>query len=144
MKFYIHPINPHYAATHADDYFEGWKFGIWEHPYPALEPGFYRFQSKHLEAARDTQQQAEQASRDIPDLPVKGEWLTPTGQPGPLWRSRRWSAVLSNGPGRTCNIARPESLIDSTAQQVLQTCWAVLFAEERTAWRAMRANQAER
>jgi hypothetical protein len=76
MRFYIHPINPHYAATHADDYFEGWKFGIWEHPYPALEPGFYRFQSKHLEAARDTQKQAEQASRDIPDLPVKGEWLT--------------------------------------------------------------------
>jgi hypothetical protein len=75
MKFYIHPINPHYAATHADDFFEGWEFGIWEHPYPALEPSLYRFQSRNLEAARDTQRQAEEASCKLPDLPVKGEWL---------------------------------------------------------------------
>jgi len=75
MKFYIHPINPHYSATYADDFFAGWKFGIWEHPYPALEPFHYRYQSKHLEAARDTQKQAEKASRKLPDEPVNGEWM---------------------------------------------------------------------
>lgn len=75
MKFYIHPINPHYAATHADDFFAGWHFGIWEHPYPALEPCHYRFQSKNLDAARDTQKKAEQAARRLPDERVLGEWL---------------------------------------------------------------------
>jgi hypothetical protein len=80
VKFYIHPINPHYSATYADDFFAGWQFGIWEHPYPALEPCHYRFQSKHLEAARDMQQQAERANRKLPDAPVKGDWLAlPSG-----------------------------------------------------------------
>ncbi|KWU26300.1 hypothetical protein [Burkholderia cenocepacia] len=75
MKFYIHPINPHFAGTHADDYFAGWAFGIWEHPYPATEPGSYRYQSKHLEAARDTQQRAEEMTLKLPDAPVQGTWL---------------------------------------------------------------------
>ncbi|PNG49823.1 MULTISPECIES: hypothetical protein [unclassified Variovorax] len=76
MKFYIHPINPHYSATHADDFFLGWRYGIWEHPFPALEPCQYRFQSKHLDAARDTCAKAEDAARLLPDEPVCGAWVS--------------------------------------------------------------------
>ena len=75
MRFYIHPINPHHSAVSADHYFEGYAFGIWEHPYPALDATLYRFQSKHLEAAQHTRAQAEDATRDEPDQPVGKNWL---------------------------------------------------------------------
>ncbi len=75
MRFYIHPINPHFAATHADDYFKGWQYGIWEHPYPAAEPSLYQIQSQHLEAAQVAKTQADLAMSHLPDELVKGEWL---------------------------------------------------------------------
>jgi hypothetical protein len=76
MKFYVHPINPHYGPTHADAYSEGWQFGVWEHPYPALEPSQYRVQSKDLQAAQDARNQTEAVTLHIADEPVKGEWLS--------------------------------------------------------------------
>jgi hypothetical protein len=69
MRFYIHPINPHYSAVDADNYFNGWHFGIWEYDYPSLDSNLYQFQSQHLEAARDTQKQAELATKSFPNTP---------------------------------------------------------------------------
>lgn len=75
MKLYIHPINPHFAATHADDYFKGWQYGIWQHPYPAPEPALYAIQSQSLAAAQDAKAQGEAASSHLADVPVVGDWV---------------------------------------------------------------------
>jgi hypothetical protein len=39
--YYIHPISPHDSAEHADYFFEGKKFGVWEHDKPAPTPFCY-------------------------------------------------------------------------------------------------------
>jgi hypothetical protein len=75
VKFYIHPVNPHYAATHADVFAEGWQYGIWEHPYPALDPAQYQFQSKDLQGAQATRKQAEDATQHLKNELVTGRWL---------------------------------------------------------------------
>lgn len=75
MKFFIHPLNPHYSATFLDDVALGWNFGIWEHPYPAMEPGMYRVQSKHLEAAQEAKGQLEAATTGQPSPAFKGGWV---------------------------------------------------------------------
>ena len=56
-KWYIHRIDPHYAATHADTYFEGWHYGSWENEEYPIEPGHFKFQHKHLDAAKDVARQ---------------------------------------------------------------------------------------
>jgi len=71
VKFYIHPINPHYSATHADEFRQGWQYGIWEYPYPAPEPFLYRLQSKNLAAAQDVCSQAEAATVHMADVRVR-------------------------------------------------------------------------
>lgn len=76
MKFYIHPINPHYGATHADEFGQGWQYGIWEHPYPALEPFMYRIQSKNLAAAQDARAQAEAATAHVVGACVRKQGMT--------------------------------------------------------------------
>ena len=68
MKFYIHPLNPNYTSSYLEDYNEGWTFGIWDKPWPALESDHYLYQSKHLQASQETCQQAQDASKDIPDI----------------------------------------------------------------------------
>lgn len=83
MLFYIHPINPHYAASHADDFFAGWQYGIWRHPHPALEPSDYEFQAKHLEAAQDTKRLAEEATPHLASIRVEADWLTLPSHVGP-------------------------------------------------------------
>jgi hypothetical protein len=75
MKFYVHPINPHYAATHADVFRAGWPYGIWEHPYPAREPGAYQFHSRTLEAAQDLRAQAEHGTAHLAGEPVPQSWM---------------------------------------------------------------------
>lgn len=75
MKYFIHPLNPHVSATFADDFRDGWRFGIWPHPYPAPEPFHYEFQSRNLEAAQHSKLQAEEATRHLADMSVKGPWL---------------------------------------------------------------------
>lgn len=68
MKFYIHPINPNYSNSYLEDFNDGWHFGIWENPWPALESDHYRFQSRNLAAAEETQRQAQEASSQLPDI----------------------------------------------------------------------------
>lgn len=76
MQFFIHPINPNYAATHMDVVDDGWYFGIWEHPYPALEPSAYRIQSRTLVAAEDSRKQAEKATKHIASKTIPPDaWL---------------------------------------------------------------------
>lgn len=74
MKFYIHPINPHCSGTHADAYFEGWLYGVWESPYPALEPSLYRIQSRTLKAAKEAAALAQESTAGTPDEPVEKPW----------------------------------------------------------------------
>ncbi|HJZ23481.1 MAG TPA: hypothetical protein VJ201_03425 [Candidatus Babeliales bacterium] len=57
MSYYIHFINPHESAEHADTYFEGWHYGLHRKPEPAISPHFYEYQSKNLEAAEDLKKQ---------------------------------------------------------------------------------------
>lgn len=65
MKFYIHPINPHESAEHADTVVEGYHFGIWRHDRPAITPHIYEYQSKHIDAAVHTRNQVETAYNAI-------------------------------------------------------------------------------
>lgn len=103
MHFYIHPVNPHHSAVSADHYFEGYAFGIWEHPVPATDSNLYRFQSKHLEAAQHTRAQAEKASAREADLPVRGKWLTLEAKVDPHSMAAAWliqKAIETNRPVR--------------------------------------------
>lgn len=59
MKAYTHKVNPHYSATHADIFFEGWKYvttASEQYPTELVYPlCFYKHQT--LEAALDIEKQ---------------------------------------------------------------------------------------
>jgi hypothetical protein len=65
MQFYVHHINPHYAATWADTYFEGWHYGIGWQAAPPVEPQFFELQCQSLAAVRDLTEQLERKGHTL-------------------------------------------------------------------------------
>jgi len=63
MKLYTHKVNPHYSATHADFYFEGWRYVTStseSYPVELMYP-LCLYKHETLEAAEDTRLQLEEA-----------------------------------------------------------------------------------
>jgi hypothetical protein len=80
MHFYVHHINPHYAATWADTYLAGWHYGIGWRITPPVEPQHFNLQCQSLAAVRDLTEQLERQGHTLGEAqkPASG-WEGPAG-----------------------------------------------------------------
>lgn len=49
MTIFVHKVNPHYSATHADIYFEGFKYFVSFYKDYPIEPGVFNTPVENLD-----------------------------------------------------------------------------------------------